>query len=93
MSENQCDGCGRGLPVDDMRIHRNSDGTPFMVCSSEKYEKEPLLACPFCGTHNPIVMESDGKWWIQCVGCRSASDGYMDEHQAAFAWNRRSYKK
>jgi hypothetical protein len=49
-----------------------------------------LLDCPFCGTNNPIMKEmATGEYWVQCRGCRANSDGYMDAHQAAFAWNRR----
>ena len=42
MSEaNQCDGCRRGLLVDDMQIHREDDGSPYMVCDSSLYANAP----------------------------------------------------
>ena len=49
-----------------------------------------LLGCPFCGTDNPKMKELAGEHWVQCRGCRATSDGYLDAHQAAFAWNRRN---
>lgn len=49
-----------------------------------------MKPCPFCGEVDPRLNVSlCGEWWFQCRGCRVTTDGYLDEHQARFAWNKR----
>lgn len=33
---NQCDGCKRGLPIE-QGLHMNNDGRPYMGCTKSKY--------------------------------------------------------
>ena len=35
--ENQCDGCTRGLRIDDGRMHRTAGGTGVMFCTADLY--------------------------------------------------------
>lgn len=36
--ENQCDGCRRGLELDDWYLHRTEDGHVYMACTKDRYE-------------------------------------------------------
>ena len=39
---NQCDGCNRGLPVDDRGIHRGLGGPDMMACCKNKYKESEM---------------------------------------------------
>jgi len=56
VERNQCDGCSRGLPIDEHGIHRG-DGYDAIVCTAERYTHtepsgeeatEEVPECPEC---------------------------------------------
>ena len=74
-----------GRPATEEELMAAVEGRPLPPVRSDD-----LLGCPFCGTDKPKMKEmATGEHWVQCRGCRANSDGYLDAHQAAFAWNRR----
>ncbi len=38
---NQCDGCRNGMPIVD-GIHRNKNGTCFMMCTGDRYKSRHM---------------------------------------------------
>lgn len=53
--------------------------------------KEDLKPCPFCGSENIGVYESEvaDVWYVSCNGCGCQIDSYTDRKWAINTWNSR----
>lgn len=72
MSVNQCDGCRRGIPVNENGVHvgpAGFRGGDFMACTADRYTDEtdcrepcdPDVGCPHCAEYWQR-MEREGFW-------------------------------
>ncbi len=55
-----------------------------------------LLACPFCGTNDVAVEETEsgigglhGEYYVVCLACYSQTGNHETKSKAKQAWNRR----
>ena len=90
-----------GLDDDASTICCKSCGAKSGLCDDEataintwntRFDKPPLLPCPFCGSADVSVLDAGRRnpsYYVGCESCGAVSCSYKDEPDAVKEWNRR----
>ena len=49
-----------------------------------------LMACPFCGEDDVMLMNSSNMKYVHCLCCRSSGPTSEDQESAVYQWNNRA---